>query len=46
LIAIGVEIEYRSIVVSLSGHGPNEEPDALIVAESEIANLLKRLKLI
>jgi hypothetical protein len=46
LIAIGVEPEYRSIARSLSGQGPNGEPDALIATESEITYLLRRLKLI
>jgi hypothetical protein len=46
LIAIRVESERRSIARSLSGWGPKGEPDVPIVAESEIANLLRRLKLI
>jgi hypothetical protein len=46
LIAIGVEPECRSVARSLSGCGPKEESDAPIVAESEIMDLLKRLKLI
>jgi hypothetical protein len=36
----------RSVARSLSGQGPKGEPDALITAESEILNLLRRLKLI
>jgi hypothetical protein len=46
LIAIGVEPEYRSIARSLSRRGPKGEPDASTAAESEIANLVRRLKLI
>jgi hypothetical protein len=46
LIAIGVEPECRSVARSLSGRGPKGEPDVLIIAESEIVNLVRRLKLI
>jgi hypothetical protein len=46
LIVIGVEIECRSIARSLSGWGSKGESDAPIAVESEIAYLLKRLKLI
>jgi hypothetical protein len=46
LIAIGVEIEYRSVTRSLSRWGPKGEPNALIAAESEMTNLLRLLKLI
>jgi hypothetical protein len=46
LIAIGVEPECRSVARSLSGWGPKGEPDASIAAESEIADLVRRLKLI
>jgi hypothetical protein len=46
LIAIGVEPEYRSIARSLFGRGPKEELDAPITTESEIVDLLRRLKLI
>jgi hypothetical protein len=46
LIAIGVESEYRSITRSLSGWGPKGEPNALIVAESEVMDFLRLLKLI
>jgi hypothetical protein len=46
LIAIEVEPEYRSVARSLSGWGPKEESDASIVAESEIVDLLRRLKII
>jgi hypothetical protein len=46
LIAIEVEPECRSVARSLSRWGTKGEPDALIVAESEIMDLLRRLKLI
>jgi hypothetical protein len=46
LIAIGVERECRYVARSLSGRGPKGEPDASIAADSEIADLLRRLKLI
>jgi hypothetical protein len=46
LIAIGVELEYRSVARSLSIRGPKGEPDVLIADESEITDLLRRLKLI
>jgi hypothetical protein len=46
LIAIGVEIEYRSVTRSLSRWGPKGEPNAPIAAESEMTNLLRLLKLI
>jgi hypothetical protein len=46
LIAIGVELEYRSIARSLSRWGPKGEPNVLITTESEIADLLRRLKMI
>jgi hypothetical protein len=45
LIAIGVESECRSAGRSYSGWGPKREPDATITAESEITDLLRRLKL-
>jgi hypothetical protein len=45
-VAIGVEAEYRSVSKSLSGWGPKREPNAPIVAESEMTNLLSLLKLI
>jgi hypothetical protein len=38
LIAIGVELEYRSIVRSISGWGRKGELDAPITVESEIAD--------
>jgi hypothetical protein len=46
LIAIGVEVEYRSVSRSLSGWGPKREPNAPIVVESEMTDLLRLLKLI
>jgi hypothetical protein len=46
LIAIGVEPEYRSVSRLLSGWGPKGEPNAPITAESEMADLLRLLKLI
>jgi hypothetical protein len=45
-IAIGIESECRSIARSLSEWGTKGEPDVLIAAESEIADLVRRLKLI
>jgi hypothetical protein len=41
-----VESEYISVARSLSGRGPKGETDAPIVAESEIIDLVRRLKLI
>jgi hypothetical protein len=46
LIAIGVELEYRSIYRSLSGWGSKGESNAPIAAESEVADFLRLLKLI
>jgi hypothetical protein len=46
MIAIGVELEYRSIVISLSKWGPNGEHNDPIAAESEVTDSLKLLKLI
>jgi hypothetical protein len=46
LIAIGVETDYRSVSRSLSGWSPKGEPNAPIVAESEMTDLLRLLKLI
>jgi hypothetical protein len=46
LIAIGVERECRSAARSLSGQGPKEELDALVAAERDITDLVRRLKLI
>jgi hypothetical protein len=45
LIAIGVEIDYRSVTRSLSRWGPKGEPNVPITAESEVANFLRLLKL-
>jgi hypothetical protein len=46
LIAIRVEPECRSVTRSLSERDPNREPDAPIIDESEITDLVRRLKLI
>jgi hypothetical protein len=46
VISIRVELEYRSLAISLSGQGPKGEFDASIITESEITDLLRRLKLI
>jgi hypothetical protein len=46
LIAIGVEVEYRSVSRSLSGWGPKGEFNAPIIAEREMTDLLRLLKLI
>jgi hypothetical protein len=46
LIAIGVEPEYRSVSRSLSGWSLKGELNALIIAESEMTDLLRLLKLI
>jgi hypothetical protein len=46
LIAIGVESKCRSVARSLSGRGSKGELDASIAVESEIADLLRWLKLI
>jgi hypothetical protein len=46
LIAIGVEREYRSVSISLSGWGTKGKPNAPIAAESEMMDLLRLLKLI
>jgi hypothetical protein len=46
LIAIKVETECRSVAISLSERGPKGETVVLITAESEIVDLLRRLKLI
>jgi hypothetical protein len=46
LIAIGVELEYRSVSISLSGWGSKGELNAPITAESEMTDLLRLLKLI
>jgi hypothetical protein len=46
LIAIGVELEYRYVSISLSGWGPKGEPNAPITTESEMMDLLRLLRLI
>jgi hypothetical protein len=46
LIAIGVELEYRSVSRSLFGWGPKGELNATIAAASKMTNLLRLLKLI
>jgi hypothetical protein len=46
MLAIGVEPEYRSVTRSLSGWGPKGEPNASIIAESEVTDFLRQLKLI
>jgi hypothetical protein len=46
LIAIGLELGYRSVSRSLSGWGPKGELNTLIAAESEMTELLRLLKLI
>jgi hypothetical protein len=46
LIAIVVEPEYRSVSRSLSAWDPKGELNAPIIAESEMTNLLRLLKLI
>jgi hypothetical protein len=40
LIAIEIEACYRSVARSLSERGPKGEPNALIVAESEVTDFL------
>jgi hypothetical protein len=46
MLAIRVESGYRSVTISLSGWGPKGEPNALIIAESEVTDFLRLLKLI
>jgi hypothetical protein len=46
MLAIMIEPEYRSVTISLFGWGPKEEPNAPIIAESEMMNLVRLLKLI
>jgi hypothetical protein len=41
MLAIGVEIEYRSVTRSLSGWGPKGDPNAPIAAESEVVDFLR-----
>jgi hypothetical protein len=42
MIAIGVELEYRSVTRSLSRWGPKGDPNALIVAGSEVTDFLRQ----
>jgi hypothetical protein len=42
MIAIGVESEYRSVGISLSGWGPKREINAPIVIGSEVADFLRQ----
>jgi hypothetical protein len=44
LIAIGVEPEYRSVYRSISRWGSKGDHNTPIAVESEMANLLRRLK--
>jgi hypothetical protein len=46
MIAIRVELKYRAIVIFLSKWGPNGEHNDPIIAESEVIDSLKLLKLI
>jgi hypothetical protein len=46
MLAIGAELEYRSVSRSLSGCGPKGERNASIAAKSEMTDLLRLLKLI
>jgi hypothetical protein len=46
MLAIGIEPKYRSISRSLSGWSPKGESNASIAAGSEVADFLRRLKLI
>jgi hypothetical protein len=46
MLAIGVELEYKSITRSLFGWGPKGESNAPIAAESEVADFLMLFKLI
>jgi hypothetical protein len=46
MLAIEVELEYRSVARSLFGWGPKGDPNASITAESEVTNFLRLLKLI
>jgi hypothetical protein len=46
LIAIGVELEYISVSISLSRWGPKGESNAPIAAECEMTDFLRLLKLI
>jgi hypothetical protein len=46
MLAIGVESEYKSVTRSIFGWGLKGEPNALITAESEVADFLRLLQLI
>jgi hypothetical protein len=46
MLAIMVEPEYRSVTISVFGWGPKGEPNAPIIAKSEMMNLVRLLKLI
>jgi hypothetical protein len=46
MIAIRAELEYRSVGRSLSGWGSKGESNTPITAESDITDLVRRLKLI
>jgi hypothetical protein len=46
MLAIRVELEYRSVTRSLSGWGPKGESNAPVTIESEVADFLRLSKLI
>jgi hypothetical protein len=46
MLAIGVETEYRSVTRSFFRWGPKGESSAPIIAESEVVDFLRLLKLI
>ncbi len=46
MLAIEIELEYRSVTRSLSGWDPKGEPNAPIIDESEVMDFLRLLKLI
>jgi hypothetical protein len=46
MLAIGVEVEYRSVTRSLSKWGPKGEHNVPMAAASEVADFLRLLKLI
>jgi hypothetical protein len=46
MLAIMVELEYRSVIRSLYGWGPKGEPNAPIAVQSEVVDFLRLLKLI
>jgi hypothetical protein len=43
MLAVGVDPEYRSVIRSLSRWSAKEESNALIAAESEVADLMIEL---